>query len=791
MATEIGTLVAKFTADTAHFEAGRKRVEAGLKQTQGQAQLLTNAFSNTLNRISPQMGQLASSFSTVTSAASGLVGAVGVAGIALAGTAVVTLGAAKAMYDLATSAASVSDKIGDMADKVNFSVRTISGMETAIESAGGSVEGFVTALGIFDRNIEAVAQGDERLSKLFKALKIDATDNEKAFRQVADILTKLQGTGQQTALAMELFGRSGKDVLGAIKAAGGSVEDFIKRMEALGIVIGDDAVKKADAFDKQMVLVKAQLATVTRQIGEEFIPMVQTAGANLSNWLAKNQGEIRKTIGEIGNLIKTIGTLVNYIMSINPIVMYVRIIRQVSGALDQGINPQQRAQAVIGAGVGTGIGVGIGTGIGGRGLGPNAAGDTSGEFAIAGGAGQYSVGAGPGGPKVKTEAELLSDMIRKLLARGGGGGGGGKSDPLADMKKLAEIQVRITMEALKREEEDIERSYDKRRTVIEVYQRAISRLEEGRHKVVVDSLKDEEKAIKASKTLTVGQKKIELQEIELKRMQEANRHRQEENRLEDKILQTTRERLVTVERLVELQTRPRRAEEDIGGITRPRRTEEDIGGITRPRIATDAEKAAREQYRIHLEKMHQLAVDLTGILNRAIYDGFQGGLKRGFQSLALGILDMLQNIFMRQLENILTSALSGIGSGGSGGGKGGKWGWLTSLPGMILGAFGAGGLAGGGGGSVGGLGTVFAGSFASGGKIPLGSYGLVHDGEKVYSTPMGAMVMPNQTTNNNSGTTIINNITISDKRVADSYKSPRAQRELGDQIAAAIRGSIR
>lgn len=798
MATEIGTLVAKFTADTAHFEAGRKRVEAGLKQTQGQAQLLTNAFSNALNRISPQMGQLADSFSTVTSAAGGLVGALGVAGIALTGTAVVTLGAAKAMYDLATSAASVSDKIGDMADKVNFSVRTISGMETAIESAGGSVEGFVTALGIFDRNIEAVAQGDERLSKLFKALKIDATDNEKAFRQVADILTKLQGTGQQTALAMELFGRSGKDVLGAIKAAGGSVEDFIKRMEALGIVIGDDAVKKADAFDKQMVLVKAQLATVTRQLGEEFIPMVQTAGSNLSNWLAKNQGEIRKTIVEIGNLIKTIGTLVNYIMSINPIVLTVKVVSMFSkllpdtGATAQSVtNQQQRNVFTIDPVTGRRIYSG------------NAPYDVAGESAVAGGPGQYSVGAGPSAGGPKTDAELLSDTIRKLLARGGGGGrGGSKSDPLADMKKMAEIQLRITKEALAIEESDIENSYDKRRITISTYQRAVSRIEEERHKAVLESLTAEEKAIKESKTLTASEKKIQYQEIELKRLEEANRHRQEENRLANKILESTRERIALTETLIGLQRRLRYSsdvlvqtedgrgqvmnEETRNATTRPRR----VSDRTRARVATEAEEAAREQYQRHLDKMKQLAHDLTSIFSRAVSDGFEHGAKRGFQSLALGILDLLQNMFMKRLEEILANAFSGIGQGGKGGGLAGLGGSfiLNNLPGLLTGFLGLGGV-----GSVGGLGTGISGAIgrATGGPIWPGQAFRVHKDETIVPMAHG-LVIPNQTPNNSTGgNTYHININIPETRSADSYKSPRSRRELATQIASTLQGSLR
>src|ERR1051325_829963 len=296
MSTEIGTLVAKFTADVSGFEKGRKTVESGMKSTATQAQTFSNAIHSALGRVNPQAAELSGSFSEVSSAAGGLVTAVGAGAIAVTAMGVISFEASKKMYELASSAAEVSANLGHIADKVNFSVRTLSGLGVAAEASGGSIQGMATALGIFDRNIESVAQGDEKLSKLFKGLKIDATNNEVAFRQVADILMRLGGTSQQTALAMALFGRSGKDVLGVIKEADGNVEEFIKKMEALGIVIDDKTVTAAKAFDKQMVTVKAQLSTVGRQLGQEFMPLVQQSAENLSNWLAKNQGEIRKTI---------------------------------------------------------------------------------------------------------------------------------------------------------------------------------------------------------------------------------------------------------------------------------------------------------------------------------------------------------------------------------------------------------------------------------------------------------------------------------------------------------------
>jgi hypothetical protein len=241
-----------------------------------------------------------------------------------------------------------------------------------------------------------------------------------------------------------------------------------------------------------------------------------------------------------------------------------------------------------------------------------------------------------------------------------------------------------------------------------------------------------------------------------------------------------------MERLTALQTRPRRATEDIGGITRPRRAEEDIGGVTRPRIATDLERAAREQYQMHLEKMRQLAHDLTSILDRAIYDGFEGGMKRGFQSLALGVLDLLKNVFMKRLEEILANAFSGIGQSRKGGGLAGFGGsfLLNNLPGLLTGFVGLGGV-----GSVGGLGTGISGAIgrASGGPIWPNQLYKVHRDEYIMPTAPG-FVLPKGA---GGQQTVINKYyTIQlppDSR--GSYNSPKSRRQVSETLIAALEAS--
>lgn len=149
-------------------------------------------------------------------------------------------------------------------------------------------------------------------------------------------------------------------------------------------------------------------------------------------------------------------------------------------------------------------------------------------------------------------------------------------------------------------------------------------------------------------------------------------------------------------------------------------------GATRPRTVTafmkgsgtednflgafgkgDAAAAGQELAR----RTEQYAFELTSILDNAIYAGFRDGGSRGIASLGLGLLDMLNNVFFRRMEEGLSMLLSGSGGG---------WGvFFKSLIGVGSSALGGGFTKGGG--LIGGT----LGKYADGGFMSPYSWGIV------------------------------------------------------------------
>jgi hypothetical protein len=672
------------------------------------------------------------------------------------------------LFELIKHSAEAGGELFDLSQKTGFTVETLSGLSIVAKTTGSDIQGLSASLVIFQKNQDAASVGTEKQSKLFKSLSIDTKDNEKGLRQAFTALNKLGEGAHQTATAMQLFGRSGKDVLAIVKETNGDLDEAIKKYGDMGLIISTGAATASDKFNDVLEETTLQLAAVTRSIGTQLLPIATETLQRISADLAANKDAWSQWGSSISDVLRgvrsvasseigqVIGYLSGLVVALNPVVLLL------------------------------------------KGLGAIGAADKPGEdFFGPGGAGRGGRASLPGTPEAVAAARRAAGATGGIRVGGGGGGrGGGGGDKAAEFKRLAEVEMRATLEALQMEEDGVERSYDKRKFIVNIYVRAITALEAIHHAEVLKGLDAEEAAINKGKDGT--KKKIELKEIEIKRIQEANRHREVEDKLDEKVKSQIRERIVLTQTLIEMQTRLRRVSsdvirQDLGGgsvqvdaetrdaATRPRTQ---ASGKTRPRIATVDEQVAHDQIRKIKEQMELLAQDLTSIFSQSISDGFNSGIKSGLQTLAQGLLQIVQDIFLKKLGAGLSELLGGLATGGGGSGFWG--GLLRAVFGGAVG--GAAGGVGGGSSGGGGAGGALAGAIgrASGGPLEAGNLYKVHKDEYIVPSQNG-FVIPK----GGMGQTVVNHYNTfniaPDNR--GSYSSPKSKRQIADHVLAALQGA--
>lgn len=476
-----------------------------------------------LSSIAPQFGALAS--------AGGPIG-LAVAAIALVGAA--SIGAGAGIYSMVASSAEATARFKDLNQQTGFSVETLSTLEQAAITSGGSIETVAASLGIFQRHMEEANEGNKESIRIFKTLNIDIHDNEKALRQAFDILSSLQPGAQQTALSMKLFGRSGREVMAIFKEAGGDINAFTERLRAMGILITTETAEAGDKLSDSITILGQKINAVGRDIASQFAPMVIEGLSTFSNWLKDNQKEIVNTAREVARLVSDIKDMASFIYSISPIRLTVEIFRVAKDVgFDEPDDPKKFNPNYGGDSYFTRFKKWMGDeGVGdvsswraGLGQSPTASDDQMKKQGQA-----FKKQQDADAAKADAERKKKEAMI-KGLGKGGGGGkkGGGGGDPAAESKKLTEIALKSTLDSYREQEDALKRSLAMRWTSLQQFTQDSIDLEVKRHEAVLRGLDTEAEAAKRLKKGSA----VALAEIDLKRKEEQRTYTEDVSKLFD------------------------------------------------------------------------------------------------------------------------------------------------------------------------------------------------------------------------------------------------------------------
>lgn len=260
------------------------------------------AANSKLRSVDKSVGSLHKSFSGLGSAdgvgalAGSLTGLTGIAsaaaaGIAAAFTATIAVGAG--LFALAKKASDFGSEIFDASQKVAFSAEALSALKVAAEESGTDLGAVTKGIVKFERAMVDAEAGNKKLASAFKQLGIDTTEGirapEAAFSKFISQFNQLENDAVKTAIATQLFGKSGADLKGTFETVGSSLDAYKAKMKALGITITDDAAIAADEFGDQLTELGLVADGVGRIFASEFMPAITGAMDDIATALAGNQ----------------------------------------------------------------------------------------------------------------------------------------------------------------------------------------------------------------------------------------------------------------------------------------------------------------------------------------------------------------------------------------------------------------------------------------------------------------------------------------------------------------------
>ena len=191
-------------------------------------------------------------------------------------------GAAAGLGALGLQAIAAGDQIQLLSDKSGLSTTAIQELSHAGGIAGTDIEAMANAAGRMSKVVGDAERGLSTASDTLETLGIKTRDSSGALRDqdalFAEAVLKLQGLESETqkmAVAQDLFGRAGRDMLPVLNMSAEQFAALGKEAHNLGLVMSEESVAALDAMDDDLTRITGALKGVGLQIAQDAVPLMQ------------------------------------------------------------------------------------------------------------------------------------------------------------------------------------------------------------------------------------------------------------------------------------------------------------------------------------------------------------------------------------------------------------------------------------------------------------------------------------------------------------------------------------
>jgi hypothetical protein len=156
------------------------------------------------------------------------------------------------------------DQLDDLAEKSGIAAESLSALRYAGEVVGTPLESLATGVRKLSLNMAAAAGGGKEQAAAFQAIGVSIKNLDGSLRgsdamlgDIADKFASFRDGPEKAALAVELFGKAGADMIPLLNKGAAGIEELKNEAASLGVVFSGDLAASAAEFNDN--LKKAQL----------------------------------------------------------------------------------------------------------------------------------------------------------------------------------------------------------------------------------------------------------------------------------------------------------------------------------------------------------------------------------------------------------------------------------------------------------------------------------------------------------------------------------------------------
>lgn len=214
--------------------------------------------------------------------------------------------------------AELGERLNVLGQETGLTAESLTRLRYAADLSDVSVETLDVGLKRLARSMQEAAKGGAGpATDAFTAMGIAVRDADGSLRpmdavllDVADHFQRYENGAAKSALAMNLFGRSGADLIPLLNQGREGIAALEREADRLGVTMSGADVEAALEYDDAMKRVNAEMSAAERTIVLALMPALTAVAEAFTESAAG--AEVFKAIGSaIGNVVKGLATVVN------------------------------------------------------------------------------------------------------------------------------------------------------------------------------------------------------------------------------------------------------------------------------------------------------------------------------------------------------------------------------------------------------------------------------------------------------------------------------------------------
>lgn len=195
---------------------------------------------------------------------------------------------------------------------LKFLAKNMEAGKTEQEAMAQAVQKATAEYGANSEQAKAAAGSIGTMTSRFKELGIDVVNADGSLKGVGDVLPQVAdyfknctNDAEKTALAMQIFGRAGVDLVPFLEQGSAEIARLGEEAEDLGIIMSGDAISAFEAYGDQVDKMKKSFEGVKFTVAESLLPAFSdvTDGATDMFVSLREAGSLDQIFGTVGGVI--------------------------------------------------------------------------------------------------------------------------------------------------------------------------------------------------------------------------------------------------------------------------------------------------------------------------------------------------------------------------------------------------------------------------------------------------------------------------------------------------------